>query len=319
MPHLRLTLFEGGTYTGSMSKRRGRHAFLVAATLAAAAGAALQGQADRRAMFVSVLDEAGQPVPDLGPSDFIVREDGVAREVLAVSPADTPLQVEILVDNSEEAQESIVDIRRGLTAFVDALLEAGGAGRRHEIGLVALADRPTILARPTVSAAELKQGIDRLFAQNGSGSYLLDGLIEISNGFTKRAAARPVIVAITTEGPEFSSPHFDRVLGSLRDAGAAFHAIVVGRPANDTTSDEARNRSIVLDRGPRTTGGRLEHVLTSMAIEGKLMQLANELTHQYRVTFGRPQSLIPPETTTVDVTRSGLTARGTLVKEEGRR
>jgi hypothetical protein len=52
-----------------------------------------------------------------------------------------------------------------------------------------------------------------------------------------------------------------------------------------------------------------------MALEGKLKQIANELTHQYRLTFARPQSLIPPERTTVNATRQGLTARGTLIKE----
>ena len=44
-------------------------------------------QALQKAMYVSVVDEAGAPVPDLGPSDFIVREDDVAREVLNVVPA----------------------------------------------------------------------------------------------------------------------------------------------------------------------------------------------------------------------------------------
>jgi len=45
------------------------------------------------------------------------------------------------------------------------------------------------------------------------------------------------------------------------------------------------------------------------------VQLAAELTHQYKVTFARPQSLIPPEHTTVTAARPGLTARGTLVRE----
>ena len=123
------------------------------------------------------------------------------------------------------------------------------------------------------------------------------------------------VVAITTEGPEFSSRHFDLVLGPLRETGTAFHVIVVG-PLSSDTSDEARNRNIVLDQGPSTTGGRFEHLLTSMALGGKLKQIASDLTHQYRVTFARPQSLIPPERTTVSATKPGLTARGTLVKEQ---
>jgi hypothetical protein len=90
--------------------------------------------------------------------------------------------------------------------------------------------------------------------------------------------------------------------------------VVIGRMSNDT-SDEARNRNIVLDQGPIQTGGRFEHILTSMALGGKLKQIATELTHQYRVTFARPQSLIPPERTTVNAAKPGLTVRGTLIKE----
>ena len=51
-----------------------------------------------------------------------------------------------------------------------------------------------------------------------------------------------------------------------------------------------------------------------MALEPQLKQLADELTHQYQVTYARPQSLIPPERFTVATNKPGLTARGTLVK-----
>jgi hypothetical protein len=301
-----------------MSEQRVVGAFLPAVALIAfvlLSSATLSAQVDQRSMFVSAVDNAGAPVQNLGPADFLVREDGVEREVLSVASADAPMQIEILVDNSEAAEASIQDIRKALTPFVDEMLKP--AERRTEIGLVALADRPTILTRSTTSAADLKKGVDRLFAQNGSGNYLLDGIVEVSSGFRKREAMRPVIVAITGEGPELSVPHFDRVLQSLRDAGAALHVFVIG-PSSSDISDEARNRSIVLDRGPRNTGGRFEHVLTSLALEGKLLQLANELNHQYRVTFARPQSLIPPDTTTVSATRPGVTARGTLIREQGR-
>jgi hypothetical protein len=73
---------------------------------------------------------------------------------------------------------------------------------------------------------------------------------------------------------------------------------------------------MVLDDGPRQTGGRREELLTSMALDGKLTQLGDELTHQYKVTYARPQSLIPPEKVTVAAARPGVTARGTLIKED---
>jgi hypothetical protein len=290
---------------------------LAALTLVATAGAAsavLFAQANQRSMYVSVVDEAGVPVSTLEPADIVIREDNVAREILRVEPATDPLQVEILVDNSQAARDYINDIRNALPAFVNALTIPTASGRHNEVGLVAFGDRPTILAEPSIDSAQVRKGIDRIFSLRDSGSYLLDAVIDVSKGFKKREAMRPVIVTLTTEGPEFSNRHYELVLTALHDSGAAFHVLVIG-PMSSDLSDDARNRAIVLDRGPRETGGRFEQLLTSMAIAPKLTQLANELKHQFKVIYARPQSLIPPEHVTVTANKPGLVARGTLVKE----
>ena len=289
-----------------------RAAILAALSLAACALAwptTLVGQALQRAMYVSVLNDAGAPVPDLGPSDFVIREDNIAREVLTVVPAEEPMQIAVLVDTSQAARDDISYFRTALPPFV-AALTAG----RNQVALIAIGERPTVFTDYTTNPANLKKGIDRIWSMRDSGAYLLDGIVEVCQGFKKREAARPVIVSITTEGPELSNLQHDQVLEPLRATGAAFHAITVGRPSS-SLSDEVRNRYMVLDEGPKTSGGRREDLLTSMALGGTLMQLADELTHQYRVTYARPQSLIPPERVTVTAAKPGLKARGTAIKE----
>ena len=56
-------------------------------------------------------------------------------------------------------------------------------------------------------------------------------------------------------------------------------------------------------------------ILAIEGLEPRLKQLADQLMHQYKVTYARPQSLIPPERFTVATNKPGLTARGTLVRE----
>ena len=185
---------------------------------------------------------------------------------------------------------------------------------RNEMALTTLADRPTILTDYTTNAAELHKGVDRIFSQPGSGTLLLEGIIEICKGIKVRESKRPVIVAITTEGIEFSERYHDLVLEPLKDSGASFHALVVG-PMSRSLSDAARERGIVLDEGTTLTGGRRENVLTSMSLPAKLKELATELTHQYLVTYAHPESLIPPERITVSAKRPDLKARGVAVKE----
>jgi hypothetical protein len=295
-----------------MTNRRLLVAALPVAACALAWSAAPSAQAIQRAMYVSAVNEAGTPVPGLGPSDFIVREDNKAREVLKAEPAVEPMQVAVLVDTSQGARNDISHIRTALPGFLK-ILTTGDV--KNEVAIIAIGERPTVFTNYTFNQIELKKGVDRIWSMQGSGAYLLDGIIEVCQGFKKRGAQRPVIVAILSEGPELSNRQHDQVLDPLRDAGAAFHAITMGRPST-SLSDEARNRNIVLDEGPRQTGGRREELLTSMALDAKLVQLGDELTHQYKVTYARPESLIPPERVTVAAAKPGVTARGTLIKED---
>jgi len=313
-----LTLPKTETYTQIMLDRRLRTAVTTVAALAVLTLSPLgaqPSQPNQRSMYVSVLNDAGAPVPNLGPSDFMVREDNVAREVLHVGPATEPMQIALLVDNSQSARPFIIDIRNALQEFVTTMgAPSDAAGARNELAIIALADRPTTLTDFTVSRAQLLKGIDRIFSVPQAGTLLLEGIIDTSKMLKKRDARRPVIVAVTTDGPELSDRYYDLVLGPLKESGAAFHAITIGG-LRGSLGEGARDRDMVLDRGTSDSGGRRDNVLSGMALRPKFKELADELTHQYRVTYAHPQSLIPPEHVTVSATRPGLTARGTLAKE----
>jgi hypothetical protein len=289
------------------------HAAAAALALVAIATAPLRAQAPQRVVYVSALDQNGAPVPNLGPADFIVREDKATREILSVTPASDPMQLALLVDNSQAAEGFIRDYREAIPAFLNAMA-VDETGPRHEISIVTLAERPTINTDYSTDTARLVKGAQRIFAMPGSAAYLLDGIMEISQGISKRGSKRPVIVAIATEGPDMSERQFMTVLEPLRASGAAFHVVIVGNPRNQNY-----DRSVVLDLGPRDSGGRRDNILTGTALTGRLKQVAAELTNQYRVTYARPQSLLPPERVTVTAAKPGLTVRGTPMKAERER
>ena len=255
-----------------------------------------------RDVYVSVLDSKSVPVRGLSAADFTVREDGAAREVLKAGPATAPMQIIVLIDDSEAATNAIHRMREGLTGFVDKLQG------RAEIGLVTIGERPTSLVQYTTDTAALKKGIGRLFARPGAGAYLLEGIQEVSRGLEKREPARPVIVAMTTEGVEFSNLQHEQVLKGLQASGAAFHVIAIGMPSA-SMSDEMRNRNIVIAEGTERTGGRRDQLLAESSLTEALPRLADELLNQYVVTYGRPETLIPPEKIQVSVSRPGVTVR----------
>ena len=255
-----------------------------------------------RDIYVSVVDGDGNAATGLTAKDFTVREDGVAREVLRAEPATAPLDIVLLVDDSQAATRMIPYLRDALPKFVERL------EGKASIGLVTIGERPTSVTERTKDPAALKKGMTRIFARPGSGAYLLEGILETSRGFQKRDTERPTIVAIASEGVEFSSVPYERVLEELQRSGATLHVLAVGTPSS-SLSEEIRNKNIVVSQGTETTGGRREQLLSELAIPDALDKLAGELLNQYVVTYGRPEALVPPEKVEVTVSKPGLTAR----------
>ena len=240
----------------------------------------LLAQATERVLYVSALDARSKaPVENLTASDVRVTEDGRTREVVRVTPATTPMPVAILVDNQAAAQRTIADLRNALVSF---LAELDGIG---PIALVTTADRPTIIQDYTTDAAKLRDAANRIFAQPDSGATLLDAIVEVSKGLSKREDDRAAIVLVTMELTEFSNLHFSQVLDGLKSGGAMMSAVVLQNQAGSLQNDPARNRAVVLDRGIVETGGLRVDVLTSMSYGGALKQVAGALKHQHRVVL----------------------------------
>ncbi len=266
--------------------------------------APLAAQDRQRAMYVSLVDNKGVPVPDAGPNDILIREDNVAREVLRVQPATDPIEIALLVDTSTAARTLIRDYRAAIPAFLDVVLGEESGGQNH-VAIIAIGERPTIFTDYTSDRKRLEAGLGRVFAQPDAGTYLLDAIREVGQGLEKRQAERAVIVALLSEGPDLSNLNWQLVLDRLKSSGAMFHALTVGPPANF-----AQDRSMVLSLGTKSSGGRYETVLIPSALTMRLKEVAQEIVGQYRVTYARPDSLIPPEKIEVSARRQGLTARG---------
>lgn len=283
-------------------------AVVVSLTLPTAAGAQARGTGagDRtQEIYVSVLDSQGAPVTGLAAADFTVREDGTPREVLRAGPATEPLQIALLVDDSQASIHAIQPLREGLTAFVEAMTSGPV---KAEIALITIGERPTSRVEYTASTEQLKRGVNTIFARQGAGAYLLEAIEEASRGLAKREAKRPLILVLSFEGIEYSNLYYQNVLEDLQKSGAALHVLAIGQPSS-SNSDEMRNRNLVIAEGTLRTGGRRDQLLVESAIPERLRLVARELSNQYAVTYARPETLVPPEKIQVTVSRPGVTVR----------
>jgi hypothetical protein len=124
--------------------------FLALALVAAESSEGRLQPASSRVVLALVTDQAGRPVLDLGPDDFVVTEDGEAREILDVRIADYPLV--LLVDNGAEASPDLPEI---LDAAVRFILRIG----QRAIAAGTLAEPP---AMTVAFADDRAAALDRL-------------------------------------------------------------------------------------------------------------------------------------------------------------
>ncbi len=267
------------------------------------------GGSRERALFVSAVDKDGEPVAGLGPDAFVVREDGARREVLRVSRATEPIDIALLVDNSTAANEEITFFRESLSKFVAKMAQG------NNIAVITLADRPTIALDYTNDPKRLSDAVGRLFPMPQSGMTLLDAIVEATQGLARRETPRAVMVPVITDGIEFTNRYSKDVVAALERVDAALHIVGIGRFVH-SEEHGIRERSFLLSDGPARSGGQQITLLSPHGLDPALQRLARELSSQYKVIYGRPQSLIPPERTEVSSAKAGVTMRGAPARGE---
>jgi len=271
--------------------------------------AAQPGGDRQRSVFVTATTADGAPVDTLTAEDVIVREDGVTREVLKVARATEPVDITLLVDNSTAATRALQDMRLALEKFVDAF-----AGP-HSITLVTVADRPTVQVKATTSKAALQRGVQRLFVQPDAGATLIEGIIDVSKSLAKSEPRRAAIIAITSFGTEFSDRGFQYALDELARSGAVLHVLELQDTQQaDQTSQNVRDRNIVIDRGTSETGGARELLVTNLSLNDRLQKVGQLITSQFEVQYGRPETLIPPRKIEVLSARPTLKLRANVLQ-----
>jgi VWFA-related protein len=262
-------------------------------------------QSEERTIYATVVDKQDAPVTGLTTGAFIVRENDIAREVLRVSPATAPMQIALLVDTSQAIDNFIIDFRTGVQKFIKRM-----AGK-NEIMLMGFGERPTQLVDFTRDGARLEKAMGSVFARQGSGTYLLEAIIDASRALRRHKAARPHIVVVAARGPEFSEHHHTNVVDAVREAGATLHTLMLERRsgAAAVNNREEQELQLTVDDGTRLSGGRRDDILTTMAIGDRMETLASELENQYQITYARPKTLIPPKTVAVSAKSAEVTVR----------
>lgn len=284
---------------------------LLALSAVSSSVTAQAGSSATRTIYVTVVDGKGVPVPGLTAADFTVKEDGKTQQVVGAEVATTPLTVALMLDDSGLGLQSI---REGAAAFITRLRGLG------QIALITTGGRNLKALDYTDSTAALMGALNRTFARNSSGAFLVDGLTDTAKDFTAKETKRPVIVSMAVEGEEFSQTRTNDAMAALQRSGAQVYLVRLGRPVigasnareierGESNADEMTQANAVFGQAPSRSGGRVEQLASHTGIPKLMDQIATELAGQYAVTYVATSLTEPDLKLDVRTPRKGVKVR----------
>jgi hypothetical protein len=257
--------------------------------LDAATGAAAPRADVLRTVYFSAVDDKGVHVTDLTAADLTVKEGGKDRAIVAVQPATTPMQVSILVDDAGSG---------GCQAAVGQFLQTT-FGHAH-FAIRVLNPQPIKVTDFTQDGDALRTALGRMGLRGRTptdNEQIIGAVAEAAKELQQRKAPRPAIVVLTIVGEKALSDMADEALIALKSSGASLSVLYL------TGIDLGR----VLGDGPKQSGGMIQRATGNLALGPAIAKIADNLLHQYVLTYYIPDGVKLNEKLSLSTSRKGVT------------
>ena len=272
--------------------------------------------ADEGQFFVLALDEAGQPVLDLGQDEIRLFQGDEACRTKSIQVEANGMKIALLVDNSGPASNSLNSLRDGLQGFLEDL------PLKHEVGLFTLAGYVRQRVDFTADRQALIEDATSIFAEQNAGAVIIEGLLETWDRRFEDEDPWPVFVLVAYDGPENSRSVRERKINEFTietmQRGATVHTVLVTTAGGDNFNSET-TRLVTLNV-TRNTGGVYQSIAAATGVVGVLKQLAATmasdyelLKNRYRVGFECSGDLVGPFK--VEVARPGVRVQASASRQ----
>jgi hypothetical protein len=272
-------------------------------------------------LLASIVDDAGQAVTALEPTDVRVLENGAEGKITKVEAVEKRVTLQLLLDNGIGlGSENLLHLRNGVRALIEKLPEG------LEVTMVTTAPQPRFLVRATTDRNALLQGVDRIAPDNGAGRF-----VESLNEATQRIQREkpdtaPIIIsAATTAGDtNVMDRDVEQLIKRLQERPTTVHVIVltggVGRTSGGGNQTNIGIAVTNLTRGRYegiNGGTRLATLLPEL---GDLVEKAvTEQSRQYRLVVERPAGAKGDlGSLSLGVTRPGIKVASVMRENPGR-
>lgn len=245
--------------------------------------------------LATVIDPLNRPTVDLGPDEFVVRESGQTRDVLAVRIADYP--VVVLIDDGDEGRRDFEAIRQAAARFITRL------GRRP-VAVGTLADPPGMLATFDDPRAAVLQRVDTA-APRASGTALLESVAAASGVIRALEAPFSAVVVLSATSADGTPRSRNDLLGRIVDSHTTVHVVARRDPAQPPSGEILRDVS-------EQTRGQFTVVYSTASYQIALDRLADQMAMEMMIEY-----LVPPGSAVTSDVTLGVSIPGARVVGRG--
>ena len=226
---------------------------------------------------VTVTDHTGQYVKALKRSDFKIYEDGVEVQpnmIASFSLHESPYAAVVLLDSSGSMEARFALARSAAIRFLDGL-------RDEDVAAVYRFDSKVERVQEFSGGRDLAP---MAYAIRAKGMTTLnDAIVEASKTLAERPEQRKAIVILSDGMDTFSKASGEKALESALAIGASIYAVDM---SSLEVGGSAQHQSAAsLKSFAEKTGGRFIATPGGPALRDAFTGIAEELGHQYTITY----------------------------------
>ena len=220
----------------------------------------------------TTVAEKGRPVSGLQQSNFKVYEDGALQKIESFDYVkNLPLTVGVAVDTSASMRESLPEVQKAATAFLDTTI-----GPKDRAFTLSFDNEPYVLSKLTNRKDRLFRSLGGLRAEGSTALY--DAIVYALYQFTGVKGKKALV--LLTDGKDTASKfEFDMMLEYVKKSGIAVYAIGFRIP---TAELDVKYK---LNKIAQFTGGQTFYVDKADHLDAVYKQINEELRSQYFLTY----------------------------------
>lgn len=231
---------------------------------------------------VMVLDNDGNPIPNLGKKNFKLYDDGVPQTVTNFGMSEAPMTTCLLIEFSNRSWPYLMLALRYSYDFLRVI------GPQDWVAVVSFDLKPDILTDFTQNRDEVRGALDMLRIPGFMETNLYDALAFTLDRM-KDIHGRKAIVAVCTGIDTFSKLTYDQILKIVKSSDTAIYPVsilefmTVRSPYGDNIrSLQAKN---ALTSIAKYSGGQAFFPRFEGEIPSDYQQIAQQLRKQYGLGF----------------------------------